>query len=247
MPASYIIATTPRTGSFLLCEGLRATGIAGRPQEYADAEDVRTWRDHHGCLSHREFFGRFPELCRTPNGVFGAKLMWLQFVAWGRDARRYLSTDMSTLEVIRTMAGPLHIVHLVRGDVLRQAVSWLRAQATGIWSRRQGEPLAEEGGGLPPYDAERLRDAIMRLQAQNHHWDAVLALMDAPRMTVHYEALAAGYPGAVARVLEFLGMRWEGRLPQPVLQRQADEITEEWVERGRRDLHAILPDCRALT
>ena len=37
MPAptvSYLICSTPRTGSSLLCDALTATGVAGRPEEY---------------------------------------------------------------------------------------------------------------------------------------------------------------------------------------------------------------------
>ena len=31
---SYLIASTPRSGSTLLCEALTNTGVAGRPEEY---------------------------------------------------------------------------------------------------------------------------------------------------------------------------------------------------------------------
>ena len=31
---SYLLCSTPRTGSSLLCDALRATGVAGRPEEY---------------------------------------------------------------------------------------------------------------------------------------------------------------------------------------------------------------------
>jgi trehalose 2-sulfotransferase len=37
MPVSYLVCATPRSGSTLLCEGLKATGVAGRPEEYFEA------------------------------------------------------------------------------------------------------------------------------------------------------------------------------------------------------------------
>src|ERR1700740_727846 len=129
---NYIIGTTPRTGSFLLCEGLNGTGICGAPQEYAAPEDVTTWHDFHSCRLHMEYFFRFPDICKTKNGVFGAKLMWLQFVAWGRDARRYLRLDMSTPDILRRIVGPICVIRLVRRNILRQAISWIRAQSTGV-------------------------------------------------------------------------------------------------------------------
>ena len=37
MHVSYLVCATPRSGSTLLCEGLKATGVAGRPEEYFEA------------------------------------------------------------------------------------------------------------------------------------------------------------------------------------------------------------------
>ena len=34
---SYLICTTPRSGSTLVCQALKATGVAGRPEEYFEA------------------------------------------------------------------------------------------------------------------------------------------------------------------------------------------------------------------
>jgi LPS sulfotransferase NodH len=102
--SSYVVCATPRSGSTLLCALLGATGVAGRPEEYFE-------RLRHSGLPRqpREYFdgvedpdvlellaptepghpdGRDPlgealEPGTTPNGVFGAKLMWthLQDVA----------------------------------------------------------------------------------------------------------------------------------------------------------------------
>lgn len=242
MMANYIIAATPRTGSFLLCEGLSATGIAGIPQEYAAPEDFSSWHGFHGCSTHAEYFFRFPELCRTSNGVFGAKLMWLQYVAWGRDARRYLGSDASTPDIIRRMTGPLHVIRLIRRDRLRQAISWVRAQSTGVWSRKQGDPAGPGDTSPVEYDAVALREALLRLERQNQNWDAELTRLNAPTLTVFYEDLAAAYRRTVAEVLDFIALPCKVELPEPKLRRQADEITEEWVERARVDLGS---DCRA--
>ena len=44
---SYLVCASPRSGTELLCRGLAATGVAGRPQEYFLAEDpakLPDWR-----------------------------------------------------------------------------------------------------------------------------------------------------------------------------------------------------------
>src|SRR6185312_2619123 len=41
--SSYIVCATQRSGSTLLCEALKSTGVAGRPEEFFEAR-VRTGR-----------------------------------------------------------------------------------------------------------------------------------------------------------------------------------------------------------
>ena len=42
---SYIVASAPRTGSYLLCEGLETTGVAGRPTEVFSPHFQEVWRN----------------------------------------------------------------------------------------------------------------------------------------------------------------------------------------------------------
>jgi trehalose 2-sulfotransferase len=200
---NYIIATIPRTGSFLMCEGLQATGIAGLPQEYGAPEDIATWRNFHGYSTHAEYFFRFPNLCRTPNGVFGAKLMWSQFVAWGRDARHYLHNKKSTPDIICAMVGAVHVIRLVRRDIVRQAISWVRARETSTWSRQEGDPVTSSGTVPPRYNSTVLQQAIEEIERQNQYWEAALSLFDAPILTVSYEDLAASYRAIIAQICKF--------------------------------------------
>ena len=37
MSPAYLVCATPRSGSTLLCEALKGTGVAGRPEEYFEA------------------------------------------------------------------------------------------------------------------------------------------------------------------------------------------------------------------
>jgi LPS sulfotransferase NodH len=239
VPQNYIIATTPRTGSFLLCEGLNSTGVAGNPHEYAAPEDTRSWRDYHNCTTHAEYFYRFPDLCRSANGVFGAKLMWLQFVAWGQDARRYLHTQAPALDAFRRAIGPIRVVRLLRKDRLRQAVSWVRARETGVWSVRRGEPTPAVATRQPSYDPAELARTLDRIHTQNRNWDDALASADLPVLTIYYEDLVATYSATVSEVIKFIGQPWQGNLPQPVLVQQSDDITADWIARAKIDLPDI--------
>jgi len=235
MASAYLIATTPRTGSSLLCEGLSASGVAGFPEEYCSAEDSATWRDYAGCSSHIEYFDRYVQRGRSRNGVFGAKLMWLQFLTWGGDARRYLGATGATPDIVRSLTGPYSVVRLSRNDRLRQAVSFVRAGLTSEWARRKTD--RDCPADWPAYDADLIRSMMELIDRHEHSWDAMLQTFDGPVFRITYEALERDYRGTVKDVLTFLGLKATRAIPDPVLTRQADDTTEDWVDRARADLN----------
>ena len=105
---TYLICATQRSGSTLLCELLKQTGVAGRPEEYFEAQfetgvpphprrfleglpitgagvranvsppEAPAYSSLYGITSYREHLDRTFELGTTANGVFGAKLMFNQ-------------------------------------------------------------------------------------------------------------------------------------------------------------------------
>jgi trehalose 2-sulfotransferase len=105
---SYLVCATQRSGSTLLCELLKSTGVAGRPEEYFEAmrdtgvpphprdflhglaptgvgirDDPRPpqapdYSSLAGLADYRQHLERTFARGTTPNGVFAAKLMFNQ-------------------------------------------------------------------------------------------------------------------------------------------------------------------------
>jgi LPS sulfotransferase NodH len=84
---SYLVCASPRSGTELLCRGLAATGVAGRPREYFLAEDPaklpdwRFWEEGpyaagHDVSDRESYLTLVYRLGSTPNGMFGAKIHW---------------------------------------------------------------------------------------------------------------------------------------------------------------------------
>ncbi len=80
---SYFVCATPRTGSSLLLGLLGSTGLCGRPQAYFRAPDEPLWADRwqiprtaEGGFNYADYVRAARAAGSTPNGVFGAKLMW---------------------------------------------------------------------------------------------------------------------------------------------------------------------------
>lgn len=231
----YVIATSPRAGGWLLCGALSQTGVAGYPTEYASRADSRTWSQYYGFAAHVEYFFRFPAISRTPNALFGVKLFWDQYVAWGMEANMYLRRDRSTFEAISSVVGPIRFIRLRRRNRLRQAISLVRARQSNQWSRRPGSPPAE--AIIPTYSSDAIARAIHELTEHDARWDRELNSIGAATLEISYETLATEYVETVRKILTFLEVVAPRSLEdKPPLRRQADALTEEWVRRAIADI-----------
>jgi len=255
-PTAYLVLASQRSGSTLLVESLRATGVAGEPQEFfqylpetsmspqprewfAGVEDqsiqrlldplvegkpdlapADIWRDYLRTVG------------RTPNGVWGGKLMWNQTPLLLQRAKDL--TDRSgegLLSAIRDVVGsdPV-LVHVYRPDVVSQAVSFWRAVQTRVW-RGRPDPVRD---ARAEYHAHAIAHVVSMLQEQEKGWRAWFDEEDVHPIDVPYPVLWRNLTAVVGDVLEALGLD-RGLAPSPVLERQADHRSDEWVERYRVD------------
>lgn len=217
---SYVICTTPRSGSWMLCRQLYAAGL-GVPHEYFNdrhlvplcqrwAVDPRDTRAYLMALrAHRT----------TPNGAWGTKLMWTQF-AMRRSALK-----------IALFEGALPIL-LVRDDRTAQAVSLLTAWLTGIWEL-DAEPTTAPRTKLDwlPSHVDGTEGALAR---ENAKWDEFFAPRRVKPLVVHYEAFVADQPGTVARIAHALGFA-DGEYMVPAPEPRPSVLPDE-IEAKRRDL-----------
>src|SRR4029453_17064892 len=70
---AYWICFTPRTGSALLCQLLRATGVAGRPEEHFWRDNEPLYRAQWHVTSYRDYLDRALEEGTTPTASLERK------------------------------------------------------------------------------------------------------------------------------------------------------------------------------
>ncbi len=172
---SYLVCSTPRSGSTLVCKALRDTGVAGRPEEYFEAlrstgrprrpeeyfagVDDRSIFDELGDPEDggapppawsRTAYDRYLDWAKeqgtTDNGVFGAKLMW-QYLGDFVGLLRGIPEyrELPLSELLPAAFPDLTFVRVVRANKIRQAVSLWKAVQTASWSDKGGEAPTEEG------------------------------------------------------------------------------------------------------
>jgi len=231
---SYFISTAPRTGGFLLAEALQSTGIAGRPREYFDPVIERKWIERQPVRPATPYFETAIAEGMSSNGVFGAKVLWHQFAYLMTKPRLIEGTSASGAELLRRTFPDLRYVFLTRRDKIRQAISYDRAIRSGLWwsiaatADGNGQPQ-----GLPSFDFEQIDEWVTRLCQFESCWRRQFKRMGVEPFEIAYEDLVAGYDSVVREILRFLDLRFseDQNLAPPRLQRQADEVTEEWVDR----------------
>jgi LPS sulfotransferase NodH len=247
MPDSYIICSTPRSGSTLLCGLLAGTGLAGEPDSYfmgdLDPVWVKEWglppsekRDAPGyaadCLDAAVRAGR------GRSAVFGLRLMQrdlARLLGLIGEAHPGLSADKARLEAA---FGETRFLHLSRADKLAQAVSLVRAEQTGLWHvAPDGRELERLAPPKPPqYDFARIAQTLARLEEQDAAWLRWFAGQGLEPLSLTYEDLAADPAGTLLQVCRFLEIPApsEGG-PSPSVAKLADEVSETWMRRFREE------------
>jgi trehalose 2-sulfotransferase len=230
---AYLILSTPRSGSTLLCRGLESTNLAGQPHEYF-RPDGRAWKQGGGDADPVAYVDRLLAQRASANGIFGAKVSWRHMLHFERACRsvpRY--GQMPLPEILPELFPRLRYVRLTRRDKLRQAISFWKAYQTGEWGRAAGKD--NETSRTPEYDHDAITNVMRMLQEHETAIDEFFAQSAAQPFTVVYEEFVPSYEATMRALLRHLDIEAPPDLviAGPRMERQADADTEAWVARYR--------------
>ena len=231
---SYLLLSTPRSGSNLLCRGLEGTNLAGTPREYFNPSN-KFWSHQGEGADPAAYIDRLLAERFTPNGVFGAKVSWRHMLHLERVCRaqpRYAQTPMP--DILAELFPNLRYLRITRRDKLRQAISFWKAYQTGVWGI--GAAKDRSPTGPPEFDYDGITKIFQMLVRHEAGIDKFCTLGGVAPFTVVYETLVDTYEATVRAVLEHLGVALPENLviDGPRTARQADTETETWVERYRQ-------------
>jgi LPS sulfotransferase NodH len=241
---SYLILATPRSGSTLLGQGLQATGLAGEPREFF-GHKMSFWMERWRTPTLPAYASRLIQTRATPNGVFGAKLLYAQLLHLERLARQDPQlTGLPLPEILGNLFPNLHLISVSRDDKVRQAISWFKARQTGVWGQAKGQAEPKLGRAwrlgdepLQPGELAFDYDGIAALLRQAEQEDTAISTFCAasnfPHTRVVYEPFNQAHDETIRDLLRWLGIPHppDLTLPDPRTVRLADDRTDEWVTR----------------
>jgi trehalose 2-sulfotransferase len=249
--SSFFICHTLRCGSTLLCDALSSTGVAGYPEEYfperhhpgravyvttaAALKDPEMWQSDWTNTPVEQCLDRALESGTTPNGVFASKVKWFNIPCL-RDMLRSLPEGggLSFAEHLDTLFPNLRYVWVTRRDKVRQAVSLVRARQSTQWTAVSAEPQPPVGAD---YNFHVIDAALRRIVREECAWGEYFTHAGVTPFTIVYEDLVGNYESTVRQLLDHLEIRLPRGyvFPSPLLHKQADQASEEWVARYYRD------------
>jgi LPS sulfotransferase NodH len=258
---SYLICATPRSGSTLLCEALTNTNLAGRPEEYFEAlkESGRPRRPleyftgvedaglvellggsegpppvYSAYEEYTEYLARAIEQGTTPNGVFGAKVMWEyldDFISNLRTIPQYSTQPVPQL--FASIFPHLHYIMVIRRDKVRQAVSLWKAIQTQAWKLDEDEHPGKKAGHRPlTFHFGAINHLKQQLEASEAAWQQYFIQNNIHPFTVTYEDFVLTYEETALQILRYLDISLPDRplFGERRLKQQADALSEQWIQ-----------------
>ena len=242
-------------------EALRSTGVPRRPEEYFHESSDRTILDHLGeqessfnpqprsPLWSRTAYDRYLdwvlEAGTTPNGVFGAKLMWgylEDFTSLLRNVPEY--RDLPLADLLPEVFPDLTFVRVVRANKIRQAVSLWKAVQNATW-RQEETSKSPEDAETPNYEGfvnehrpqlrfhyGAIKHLLDQLIQQEAAWDAFFEHTRIKPVLVLYENFAADVETSTRNVLERLEIDAPDDLNiETRMKSQSDGVNDDWARR----------------
>lgn len=244
MKRGYIICTTPRSGSTLLCTMLAATGRAGYPESfYHEREVMREWAAEWGLPDdqamsqverERSYLQAVVAAGRGGTPLFAMRLQQAYLGGLVEMLDRCYAGFPSDADRLAAAFGDVLYVHLTRTDKVAQAVSLVKARQSGLWHRNADGTERERSA--PPQELRYDHAAIAReIAVQTRADDDWSGWFERQRITPHriiYEEFVGDPAMAVVRLCEAVGVEPPAAPPiAPGLARLADAISADWIAR----------------
>jgi trehalose 2-sulfotransferase len=236
---SYLICCSERTGSTLLGNALISTGIAGRPRSYFNRVahyNPKMQRILGNAKDDDNYLDKVVVAATTPNGVFGAKVMWGYFngfvtgLRWAVPGRQRLSV----CELAPSVFPDLRYLSVTRRDKVRQAVSLWRALQTWSWSSDQVPAVGTEH---LVYSHAAIAHLIRDIEAHEYEWRAYFRECGVEPLTIVYEDFAGRYEETVRDILRHLEIpeAETAAIAAPHKRPQSDDLSRQWSDRYRAE------------
>ena len=240
--ASFLVCTSPRSGSTLFCSLLTETGLAGCPASLFYQPSLDDWMARLGV---EECAGSVRDLVRkilsaalkegrgdTP--VFGLRQQWPSFNFLCGQLTIAFPDARTDRERIEAAFGPTLFIHLTREDKLEQAISLIKARQSGLWHvAADGSELERTAPDMRTgFDRSEISETIKSLNSYDLRWETWFEREGIAPLRIIYRELSNDPVLTLEKTLSVLGLdNASARKMQPQVRKMADQVSRDWAAR----------------
>lgn len=225
MSHNYIICSTQRSGSSLLCHLMRQSGVLGKPGESIVLGKIKKYAENKNIEDLFIAAQEIIESNRGSNGVAGVKIHYHQF-----------EQIKSKLSFFDLLGDDIKWIYIDRKSQLEQAVSLAKAwQTREFSSKHQATDSAR-------YCFETINKAGKLLVEEKSSWEWLFQALNINPLRIYYEDLLNddSVNIAVEAIAKHVDVEFEKRvkLQDVGIKKQSDESSLEWVKSFIEDYKA---------
>ena len=206
---SYFICSTPRSGTGLLRSILNQYSL-GNPIEV-----------HKELIRLQVKLSEFYEKCAT-NSVQGTTLHYLYFGSTLKHLGKLFDVEVkgNWHGVLEQLFPKPKFIYVYRRNVIKQAISYLKAQRTGHWRRK--DFITDFG----EYNSDEIQRCCLSINVSNALWEQFFEEYRIDPYFITYEDIVKKKDKVAWDIANFLDVR---KLSEKTLEkRQYDGTSEEW-------------------
>ena len=203
----YIIATTQRSGSTLLCDLLLQTGVCGQPGEYFTPSFVERNQELLAFGNGNsdpinanlgEYIQHIFSRYHLGNGVSGIKVTWDQISRINHDLNRNKFLKASIHKSFNKYFGKSKIIFLRRANITSQAISKHIAFNSEKWHSWDNKTNAVQ------FSESSIIKFIREIENHNDAWLNLLNKSNAEFINVFYEEICLKPTETISKILQFI-------------------------------------------
>lgn len=241
---SYLLCTSPRSGSTMCCDLLASTRVAGNPNSFFRPQSIAdfcsAWDVPETAIEtfDQSYIDTALERGSAGTGCFGMRIMFSNMASLqARLTQLYPDADADVTRLSKAF-GPLRFIHLTRTNKVAQAISYVRAEQSGLWHRhsdgreRERSPIDAESG----YDHAQIAEKYKLLMGEKSGWTQWFNENAIKPLTITYEDLAADPHREMRRVFAYLDLSIDGLAQMACDTSRLSDVTSiEWETRFRAE------------
>lgn len=166
--------------------------------------------------------------------IFGLRLQGHSLPFFLSQLRFVFPEHRSDVSRIEEAFGETRFIHLTRQDKLAQAVSYIKAEQTGLWHRApDGTEIERLSAPKPPvYDRDRIKAQIGVFERMDQTWEAWFQTEGIAPYRLTYDDLAQDSKAALIGLVADLGVSPTDLCDVDIpVARLSDAINLDWITR----------------